>query len=103
VRIAADALERVGGTEIASGSNFRERLLGVAVYLNAAITAYDVQRELLTPPASGTRVVYGVFDLVAQRVRARPGQDAPIFAEVPAGPGDFTELAAQLAKSYLGK
>ena len=39
------------------------------MYLNAAITAYDVQREIRIPAASDTRVVYSVFDLVDQRVR----------------------------------
>jgi len=103
VRVAADALERVGGRSVARRTDYRGALLRVAVYLNAAITAYDVQRELTIPPATDTRVVYGVFDLVAQHVRARPEEDAPIFAGVPQGPEDFNELGMEIAKTVLGK
>ncbi len=39
--------------------------------LNAAITAYNVQRELMVPPVSRTGVVCGVFDLVVQHVRSQ--------------------------------
>jgi len=103
VRAAAHALESVGGKSVARRTEYRGALLGVAVHLNAAITAYDVQRELAIPPASATRVVYGVFDLVAQHVRAHPHKDLPIFAEVPKGPEDFKQLGIEIAKSFLGK
>jgi hypothetical protein len=42
------------------------------VYLNAAITANDVRREVDRLTGDAIRVVYGVFDLIQQRVRARP-------------------------------
>jgi carbonic anhydrase len=103
VRAAADALERAGGKSVARRSVYREALLGVAVYLNAAITAFDVQRELAIEPASPMRVVYGVFDLVAQRVRAHPSKDMPIFAEAPRGPEDFKKVAVDVAESFVGK
>jgi len=103
VRGAANALERVGGATVAPTPDYRAALIETAVYLNAAITAYDVQRELLIPPASDTRVVYGVFDLVAQHVRSRPERDAPIFAGVLQGPDDFNELGMEIAKTVLGK
>jgi carbonic anhydrase len=103
VRGAAHALEQVGGGSAQRGAEYREALLGVAVYLNAGITAYDVQRELAAPPASSARVVYGVFDLVDQHVRAHPRRNTPIFAEAPQGPDDFKNLGIELAKAYLGK
>ena len=74
VRGAATALERVQGAAAARHPSYRAALVETAVYLNAAITAYDVRRELDRAENTGTRVVYGVFDLVEQRVRARPGQ-----------------------------
>jgi carbonic anhydrase len=101
VRGAAHALEQAGGRSVARRRDYRGALLGVAVYLNAAITAYDVQRELTIPPASATRVVYGVFDLVSQHVRAHPAEGSPIFAEVPRGPEDFMQLSTGVAKSFL--
>ena len=48
-----------------------------------------------SPSASDTRVVYSVFDLVDQRVRSHPAKDAPIFADVPGGPDDFSELGTE--------
>ena len=44
---------------------YREALIEAAVYVNAAITAYDVRREVDRLGGHGVRVVYGVFDLVA--------------------------------------
>jgi carbonic anhydrase len=103
VRGAANALERVGGAMVARTPEYRAALIETAVYLNAAITAFDVQRELMIPPASDTRVVYGVFDLVAQHVQAQPERDAPIFAGVPQGPEDFNKLGIQIAKTVLAR
>jgi carbonic anhydrase len=103
VRGAASALERVGGSRVARRSDYREALLEAAVFLNAAITAFDVQRELKIPPANDTRVVYGVFDLVVQHLRSHPRQESPIFADTPSGPEDLNEIAIAIAKSILGE
>jgi hypothetical protein len=88
---------------------YRAALHETAVYLNSAVTAYDVRRELDLPAASECRVVYAVYDLVAQRVRARPSnpmadgpEDGRIFAEVPRGPEDFNRLGIDLATVVLG-
>lgn len=101
VRGAARALERVGGRSIERTAGYRDLLIDTAVYLNAAVTAYDVRREIAIPSASETRVVYSVFDLVDQRVRSHPAKDAPIFADVPGGPEDFDELGTAIATSVL--
>ncbi len=113
VRGAATALERVAGAAVARHASYRSALVEVAVYLNAAITAYDVHRELDRLAGNTTRVVYGVFDLVEQRVRARPAGaqgegpvPIPVFADVPRGPDDFvavgTEIACAVAARQLG-
>jgi carbonic anhydrase len=103
VRGAASALEQVGGSRVSRRTDYREALLEAAVFLNAAITAYDVQRELKIPPANDTRVVYGVFDLVAQHLRSHPRQELPIFADTPAGAEDLSQVAAAIAESILGE
>jgi carbonic anhydrase len=103
VRGAASALEQVGGSRVSRRTDYREALLEAAVFLNAAITAYDVQRELKIPPANDTRVVYGVFDLVAQHLRSHPRQELPIFADTPAGAEDLSQVAAAIAASILGE
>jgi len=103
VRGAASALERVGGGRVARRADYRAALMELAVYMNAAITAYDVQRELKVSSAGEIRVVYGVFDLVAQRVRSQPRKDLPIFAGVPRGPDEFNEIGNQIARAILGQ
>jgi carbonic anhydrase len=101
VRGAASALERVGGKKIARRPDYREILIESAVFLNAAITAFDVQRELKLPPVKDIRVVYGVFDLVAQHIRSHPKKSDAIFANAPGGPEDFNRVALEIAKTLL--
>jgi carbonic anhydrase len=106
VRGAAHALEQVNGAFIASHPHYRAALLEVAVYLNAAITAYDVRREVESTHSGDTQVVYGVFDLVSQRVQALPGSPsaaASTFGDVPAGAEGFSSLGLRLAKAVLGE
>ena len=85
-------------------------MIETAVYLNAAITAYDVRRELDRLTTADTRVVYGVFDLVEQRVRGRPALDEantagpiPIFSDVPQGPEDFSEFGIDLGTAVAAR
>ena len=104
VRGAASALERVGGPDVSQTPGYRDVLIECAAYLNAAITAFDVHREIKTPSGDGdTRVVYSVFDLVDQRVRSSPGEDGPVFANVPTGPDEFNELGTVLATRILAR
>jgi carbonic anhydrase len=103
-RGAATALERVAGAAIARHPCYREALVEAAVYLNAAITAYDVRREVDRLAVNATRVVYGVFDLVQQRVRARPADGPgpiPVFADVPSGPDDFGAISTEIARAIV--
>jgi carbonic anhydrase len=110
VRGAAAALERVAGTSAARHPSYREALAEAAIYLNAAITAYDVRREVDRLDVEAVRVVYGVFDLVQQRVRARPaaaeGEEPgpiPVFAEVPGGPDQFGAISAEIAGAVAAR
>jgi carbonic anhydrase len=103
VRGAAGALKRAGGASIAQHPEYRTALIETAVYLNAAITAFDVRREINIPSKSDIRVVYSVFDLVNQRVRAYPNKDASIFADVPSGPEEFENLGTEIATTVLNR
>jgi hypothetical protein len=81
----------------------------VASYLNAAITAYDVRREVDRLSGTAVRVVYGLFDLVEQRVRARPAAvgdepgSSPVFGDVPSGPDDFVVVATEIAHAVVAR
>ena len=110
VRGAAAALDRLAGPAAQRPAEYKAALVEAAVYLNAAITAYDVRREVDRLAAPSPRVVYGVFDLVQQRVRARPaGAQAegpgqiPVFADVPSGPDDFGTLGAEIARAVVAR
>ena len=110
VRGAATALERVAGVSAARHPSYRAALVEVTVYLNAAITAFDVRREVDRLADNHVRVVYGVFDLVQHRVRARPagaggGEPAsiPVFGDVPSGPDGFATLANEIARAVAAR
>jgi carbonic anhydrase len=110
VRGAATALERVAGASAARHPSYRAALVEVAVYLNAAITAFDVRREVDRLSGSSVRVVYGVFDLVAHRVRARPAEadgdesgSIPVFGDIPGGPDDFVVVANEIARTIAAR
>ncbi len=49
VRGAASALDRVAGASVERTDLYRDALIETAVYLNAAVTAYDVRRGIASP------------------------------------------------------
>lgn len=111
VRGAAKALRQTAGNEAANRPGYRKALIEVAVYLNAALTAYDLQREIRG--VDGTRdlrVVFGVCDLGDLRIRALPDPpqgDAqavrPTFADAPERAEDFVELAARVSERVVAR
>jgi carbonic anhydrase len=110
VRGAAAALEQECGASVARHPDYRSAMLEVAVFLNAALTAFDLKNELREPEAPSARIVYGIFDLITQRLRARPGggtlttsPDEPPFGDVPDGPEGFRALAPDLVKCVVAK
>jgi len=107
VRGAAKALERACGSAVKRKKGYRGALIETAVYLNAALTAFDVRKEIDSIDSTSVRVVYGVFDLADQKVHALPnrGQKAiePIFGTVPASSTDFTALGEQIARAIQAR
>jgi carbonic anhydrase len=107
VRGAAKALRQVAGKDVQHNPGYRKALVEVAVYLNAAVTAYDLAREIHGLGQTNLRVVYGVCDLGDLRVQALP--DATVarsagraeFADAPAKAEDFVELAAQISQRVV--
>lgn len=107
VRGAAKALERVSGSMSTHGPGFRSALLETSVYMNAAVTAFDVRRELAKMKLTSVKVVYGVYDLVTQRVRGLPAsrpEDVLLdsgFGEAPQTAEELTELGTQVARRIV--
>jgi carbonic anhydrase len=106
VRGAAKALERVCGREVSRHPSYRTALLEAAVYINAAVTAFDLRREIAALGGGGLRVAYSVYDLFALRVHATPpvpGATPPMFGEVPDRAEDFIDLGTRLARSIVDR
>ncbi len=112
VRGAATALDRIAGPNVAKHPSYRSALVEASVYVNAAITAYDVRREVerLGVGVEAVRVVYGVYDLIEQRVRARPssgpaeaGAPIDVFAEIPSDHDAFSGMAGEIARAVAGR
>jgi carbonic anhydrase len=107
VRAAATALDRVCGPTISRNADYRSALIEVAIYMNTAITAFDVHRELDRASDKVPPVVYSVFDLIAQRVRSRPvssnnpelADQIPTFSAVPRDASEFADLGVLLAQT----
>jgi carbonic anhydrase len=104
VRGAAKALDRVHGPSFERNPGYRDALVETAVYLNAALTAFDVQQEI---EGHTVQSVYGVFDLVDQRVHAWPHREDAVaeatFGQVPSSTGDFAALGDRIAAAVRTK
>ena len=108
VRSAAKGLQVAAGHSVINHPGYRQALIELAVYVNAAVTAFDLRRELANLQLPGMRIVYGVYDLESLRVHAepdncehgavhvaRPFDDAPYEAE------QFNDLARHLAERVI--
>jgi carbonic anhydrase len=109
VRGAAKALRHVAGNDVRHSPGYRRALVEVAVYLNAAVTAYDLAREIRGLERQKLRVVYTVCDLGDLRVRSLPDASAGsaaervTFADAPERAEDFVELAARICGRVVAR
>ncbi len=104
VRGAANALQQVCGRNVVHHPNYKDALKELAVYLNAAITAFDLRREVAAFGADSIRVVYAVYDLGTMFVTPTPTANptSPGFAAAPSQ-DELASLAQSLAKSIVDK
>jgi carbonic anhydrase len=107
VRGAAKALRRVCGPSVKDHPGYRVALVEATVYLNAALTAFDVRREIAAFDATSVRVVYSVFDMDNHNVHSLPQPDdhvgEPTFGHVPSTPEEFTALGERLVNAILSR
>ena len=106
VRGAANAISRLCGDSIKDHPGYRAALIEASVYLNAALTAFDVHRELMQfDEESKVRVVYSVFDLSDLWVRAVPGsrEDDATFGEMTGKSDDLVRLGDRIARAVVAK
>ncbi|WP_165068897.1 carbonic anhydrase [Paludisphaera rhizosphaerae] len=106
VRGADKAISRVCGSAARNHPGYRDALIEASIYLNAALTAFDVHREVkLFDDESRIRIVFSVFDLSDLGVRALPGSrdEAATFGEVTGKPADLENLGDEIAKAVVAK
>jgi carbonic anhydrase len=108
VRGAAKGLQTTAGASVVSHPGYRQALIELAVYINAAVTAFDLRRELANLQLPAMRVVYGVFDLESLRVHAEPDDCEygaahvhRVFGEAPHEADQFNDLARHLAERVI--
>jgi len=103
VRGAERALERVHGAKVQKHKRYREMLITTATYLNAAVTAFDVQREL-NAIGKGITVSYTVYDMAWSRVCALPvrtseeAASVQRFAAAPRDTDEFVKLSEKISE-----
>jgi carbonic anhydrase len=106
VRGAAHSIERLCGHEVHQHPGFRQALIEASVYLNAAITAFDLQREIASAGGDASLGVYhGACDISSMLVRSEPGTAGgePYLQPAPQSPDDFLLLADRLAHLVAGR
>jgi carbonic anhydrase len=105
VRGAAHALERLRGHEIHRHEGFRQALVEVSVYLNAAITAFDLDRAVGGASGRSVEVFYGACDIATMVVRAEPNPPGgePSLGRAPRSVDEFIALADHLARGVAAR
>lgn len=97
-RGAASALGRRHGESIKKHPEYRSLLLEAATYMNAAVTAFDLEREVAAFHDSQIDVFYGVCDIGTMLVRACPdqGRNEPELKRAPQNADELVALTSEL-------
>jgi len=99
VRGTAHAFERQLGHEINQHPEYREVLIETSTYMNAAITAFDLQREISGFGDQAIPVFYAVCDLGSMLVHDSPDRTLgvkPRLAPAPKSADEFMALNERL-------
>jgi carbonic anhydrase len=106
VRAAANAFDRCYGHEFHQHPGYRGSLITAAVYLNSAITAFDLQREANAAMAEQVKAYYGVCDIGTMLVCDLPTpSDArdPRLSPAPKDAASFIALADRVVKTVVAR
>lgn len=103
VRSSAKALEDQAGRPLSKISESRSLLVAVSVYVNAAMSALTLQREVDQAVSQGPKVYFGVYDFETVRVRCLPetGDGSSGLRPAPALATDIATYAAEVADAFL--
>jgi carbonic anhydrase len=105
VRAASRALDEIRGSTDHDLPDYREQLLSASVFLNAALTAFDLSREIRAQGGHKIAVAYSVYDVAMCRASANPydGEADPVFLAAPKDSESLYELARDIASRVIGK
>jgi carbonic anhydrase len=101
VRGAANAFDRRLGSKVQRHASYRAALIDAAVYLNAAITAYDLKRENPRTEAAPLDVFYGACDVKNMCVRGGPARnptESPQLRPAPASADELVSVADRVVE-----
>lgn len=104
VRAASRALDEVRGSTDHDAPGYRDQLLSASVFVNAAVTAFDLNREIQAVGGQKIAVVYSVYDLAMCRASAIPyaGDSDVVFLPAPKDSNSLYELARDIATRVVG-
>lgn len=101
VRGASHALEKYAGMALPNQALYRSLLVGVTAYVNAAVSALELQRELGLYSAQGPQVVFGVYDFESLRVQSSPvvSSETPRLRPAPRTAEELARYASEVVEA----
>ena len=105
VRAASRALHEHYGDYDPPQDEYRKQLISTSIYLNAAVTAFDVQREVRDIRGDDVQIAFGVYNVSRSRVSALPlereDSDSPTFLPAPGSAEEFAALASRVVERLV--
>jgi carbonic anhydrase len=105
VRAASRALDDIRGSTDHEAPEYRDQLLAASVFLNAALTAFDLRREIHAQGGHKIGIAYSVYDLAMCRASASPydGEADSVFLPAPEDSAALFALARDIAERIIVK
>ena len=103
VRGSSHALETHLGTTVHDKSMFRSLLVGITAYVNAAVSALELQRELALYGDDGPQVVFGIYDFDTLTVQSTPAVEssAPRLRPAPKTGEELADYATEIVEAFM--
>lgn len=106
VRASARALEEQTGMPLVKIDEMRSLLVAVSVYVNAAVSAQALQREVDQSTHEKPKVYFGVYDFSTVRVSCLPEttqEDTSGLRPAPSSAAELFAYAAEVTKALLSQ
>ncbi len=103
VRGATHALEKYVGTALPNKDMYRSLLVGITAYVNAAVSALELHRELRLYSTDGPQVVFGVYDFETLRVQSSPAllPETPRLRPAPRSAEELSNYATEVVEALM--